>query len=459
VRRRLVLLALLLSGGVAQSESTAASTEALPANIDLPEAIRFALEHNFAIRQARERIRAQEGVVTTVSAAGLPVVSATGQFQRSDIPTLQFPSGSSGGLPVIVSVGKYWRLTLGFRQTLYAGGDVRAAKRGATLTRDAAVHDLQAVINGTLLEVKTRYYDVLLAREQIQVQEQNLLVLEGELRDAKIRHQAGTVSNFDPLRAEVAVANARVPLITARNDHRLAVEELRRVLGSAPAAAKDGTPLGVVGELGYEPVSIDLRAALATAHDRRPELLRLRILQEAAAAGEVSARAGYYPSLTLAGSEELRKGATERFGDSRTGWRLGPQAQWSIAGRDTAGRVKQAESLSALAKLTEEETGLAVQVEVRRALSSLEAASELVRAAQQSVVQAEEALRIAKVRFDAGAATQLDLLKVQVETTAARTSRINALHAYNVSVAQLNLATGSSKIEFAPIPEPALSSP
>lgn len=450
MRRSLILLGLLFAGTGAQAEPAAAPASAISPSLDLPEAIRFALEHNFAIRQARERIRSQEGVITTVSAAGLPTVSATGLFQRSDIPILQLPSAGSGGVPAIVPMGKYWRLTLGFRQTLYAGGGVQAAKRGATLTRDAAVHELQAVINQTLLEVKIRYFDVLLTREQVKVQEQNLQVLEGELRDANIRHQAGTVSNFDPLRAEVAAANAKVPLITARNNHRLAIEELRRVLGSAPSAGTGDLPLEVVGELKYEPVAVDLRAALAAARDHRPELLRLRKLQAAAAAGEISARAGYFPSLTLVGSEELRKGPTERFNDSLSGWRLGPQAQWRMAGRDTAGKVRQAESLSALARLTEEETGLAVQVEVRRGLSSQEAAAELVHAAQQSVGQAEEALRIAQVRFDAGAATQLDLLKAQAETTAARTSRVNALHAYNVSIAQLVRATGSSEIEFTP---------
>jgi outer membrane protein TolC len=309
-----------------------------------------------------------------------------------------------------------------------------------------------------LLEVKTRFYDVLLAREHIKVQEQNLRLLESELRDAKVRYQAGAVSQFDPLRAEVAVANAKVPLITARNNHRLAVEELRRVLGALPAGRTDDQSLDVVGALGFEPVTADLRAALSAAHENRPELLRLRKLQEAAETGEISARAGYYPSLALVGTEELRKGPTERFSDSRTGWRLGPQAQWRVAGRDTAGKVQQAEAQSALARLTEEESALAVQVEVRRALSSLEAASELVRASQQSVAQAEEALRIAQVRFTSGTSTQLDLLKVQVETTAARTSRITALHAYNVSAARLQQAIGVTEIEFAESP-PSGSSP
>ncbi len=453
MRKAAVLVVLLVPGFVALAQTEASPTTAVPGGkIGLPEAIRFALEHNFAIRQAREKIRAQDGVVTTVAAVGLPTVSGTGLYQQSDVLTLQFPSGAGGGLPVYVSTGQYWRLILDFRQTLYAGGGVQAAKRGATLTRDAAVHELQVVIEQTLLDVKTRFYDVLLAREQIEVQEQNVQLLESELHHAAIRYEAGTVSHFDPLRAEVAVANAKVPLITARNNHRLAIEELRRVLGVAAGTGKDDALPEFVGELEFVPVTADLRAALVAAAANRPELLRLRKLQAAAEMGEISARAGYYPSLSLLASEDLRKGATDRFSDSQTGWRLGSQAQWSIAGRDTAGKVLQAESLFALAKLAEEETALAVQVEVRRALSSLESATELVRAARQSIAQAEEALRIAMVSYSAGTATQLDLLKAQVEATTARTTQISALHAYNVSVARLQRAIGEREIEFAELP-------
>lgn len=57
------------------------------------------------------------------------------------------------------------------------------------------------------------------------------------------------------------------------------------------------------------------------------------------------------------------------------------------------------------------------------------------------------------MRHTAGAATQLDLFKVQVEVTTARTSQIIALHAYSVSVAQLQRATGPTEVEVAePLP-------
>ena len=52
----------------------------MPDTIDLKGAIGFALEHNFAIRQARERIRQQEGVVIEVTAKEIPNIAATGTY-------------------------------------------------------------------------------------------------------------------------------------------------------------------------------------------------------------------------------------------------------------------------------------------------------------------------------------------------------------------------------------------
>ena len=58
---------------------------AVPEGLDLPYSLGFALDNNFAIRQAKERIRQQEGIVLEVRSAQLPNVSATGGYQRNDV--------------------------------------------------------------------------------------------------------------------------------------------------------------------------------------------------------------------------------------------------------------------------------------------------------------------------------------------------------------------------------------
>ncbi len=422
---------------------------ATPGRLDLDQALAFALENNFAIRGARERLREQAGVVTTVSAAALPTVSAFGSFQKSDVPSLQLPTAQNPGAPLIVPSGRYWRMNFTARQTLYAGGGIRSSINAAKLTREAAVFGLQETVNAALLDVRTRFYTVLLAREEIKVQEQNLELLRRQLRDTTIRFEAGSVSKFEQLRTEVALANAQPPLIKARNDYRLAIQELRLAIGLAPA--RDESPdqaLEITGSLTIEPSTLELPAALAAARTGRPELRRLAKLVDAAAAGELTARAGYYPSLALTAGGELRKGATENFGDSRRGLRAGAQAQWTGNPRATAGQVGQAESLIEQARLALAAAELAVQVEVRRALSSLAEATEMVGATRQSVKQAEEAVRIALTRYQTGMTPQLDLLQSQVALTTARTNQLRAYYGHNVALARVRQAIGQSGIEF-----------
>lgn len=428
------------------STAAVAPPQSVPDRFDLPAAISFALENNFSIRQARERIRAQEGVVTTVTAAALPSVSAVGSYQRSNAQSI---IAGSSGIPLFVPAGPSWRMTLTASQALFAGGGIRASIRSADLTREAAILDLQATINDTLLEVRTRFYNILLAREQVNVQEQNLDLLQNQLHYATVRAQVGTTSDFERLRAEVAVANAKVPLIRARNDLRLAVEEVRRVLGLTD---RDSETLRKVpefdGSLEFLPETFDLEAAFSAAQENRPEIKRLAKLIAAGEEGVTVARSRYYSTLGLSGGGELRKGTTSSFGDSLKGLRGGVQSQLQIS-RSTSGTVAQAISQAGQLKLTASETKLAIEVEVRRAVSALQQAAELASAMQKTVGQAEEAVRLATVRFEAGTATQLDVLQAQVELTNARTSQLRANHGYNVALAQLRRATGASGIEYA----------
>ncbi len=440
VRRRLAALVLavtpLLEPGPREMRAQPAPQQPVPDTLDLRAAIRFALENNFAIRQARERIKQQEGVVIEVSAREIPHVSADGLYQRND-------TDISPGFP---ASDRAWQINLTASQVLYAGGGVRSAVKSSKLVREAAILDLQAVINDALLQVRTGFYSVLLAREKIKVQESNLELLQQQLKTTTDRFETGTISSFEKLRAEVAVANAKVPLIIARNDYRLAVEALRQTLGfttNKPDSLRKIPEF--VGTLEFIPADFELQRAFDTAHNNRPDLERLARLASAREEGVTVARSSTYPNVSAYGGWALRKGGTNHFSDSNNGWLLGVQSQWAIFdGRATAGRVVQARSLLEQTKLAFTEAQLGVEVEVRRAFSQWQQAVELAEASQRVVGQATEAVRLATARYDAGTSTQLDVLTAQVELTTARTNQIQAYYGFNVAVASLRKAMGQA---------------
>jgi outer membrane protein TolC len=106
--------------------------------------------------------------------------------------------------------------------------------------------------------------------------------------------------------------------------------------------------------------------------------------------------------------------------------------------------VIQARSALEQARLSTTEAQLAAEVEVRTAFSSFQEATELADASQKVVAQAEEAVRLATARYNAGTATQLDVLQAQVDLTTARTNQVQAYYTYNVAVARLRKAMGMS---------------
>jgi outer membrane protein TolC len=409
----------------------------VPDRLNLEYSLAFALDNNFAIRQAKERIRQQEGVVVEVRASQIPNVSASGGYQRSAVEV------SSNGKD------SDWSFDITARQILYAGGGVVASIKSQKLALNAAVLDFQSVINDALLDVRTRFFTVLVNRERIKVQEQNVELLQRQLQDVKNRFEAGTVSNFEVLRAEVALANAQPALITARNDYRLAIEELRQALGFVASNQSNVAKVpDFIGTLEFTPTSFDLSSALASAREKRPDLLRLSKLADAAEQGVYVRKANYYPNLSAFGSYDMRDGSVFIGPNSPghlEGWTVGLQSQWNIFdGRATAGRVAQARSLLEQAKLSVAQAQLAVDVDVRRSISIFQQASELAEASKKVVAQAEEAVRLANARFSAGTATQLDVLTSQVDLTTARLNQLQAYYGYNVAVATTRRAMGLS---------------
>lgn len=409
--------------------------DSIPATLDLSSATAYALEHNYAIRMAKERIREQEGMIVEVKASVLPNASIQSSYSRTDESLVSGPNSDQN-----------WSVALQVSQLIYSGGGVSATLDAQRLTHEASLLDLRATVDQVLAQVRGAYYDVILARNRIAVQEQNVRLLEEQLANAQSRFEAQSVSRFDVLRAEVELANAQPPLIRSRNAHRIAVDELFRVIGFNRTDYVGVIPQ-VVGELDFTPVEAELESALSQALQNRPELLYLDVMRKAREAGVRIARSNYLPNLSVFGGYEwVKDGMSDRVADSNDGWRVGIQSSWAIFdGRATEGRVIQARSQVRQVELQLADQRVAVELEVRRAISSLQEALELTESAGKVVDQAEEALRLADARYNAGSATQLDVLQTRVALTQARTNQHEANYSYLVAESALRKALGETR--------------
>ncbi len=414
----------------------AADGAELPQPLTLEAALAYGAAHNPTLLRVREQIREQEGVFIETNARRLPTLAASGEYARQDRELLALPTYDDDS----------WTVQVTATQILYAGGSIRAGTRAAREQIEAARLAYQAQLNDTLLAVRESFAAVLLDRELIGVQEEAIAVLENELANARARRTAGTGSEFDVVRAHVAVANARPGLIQARNTYRIAQDKLRQVLGAPAVSGAAPTELGVEGALTSQGAAPALDAALAAASFRRPELLRQKHLEVAAERGITVARAGYQPTVSAyAGYAWTASPLSARYSDRLDGWTAGVKSDWAVFdGRATAGKVRQARSRAEQSRLATQELGLSIDVEVRQAHSTLLEAIELLEASEQTVGQAEESLRLARARQQAGTATQLDVLAAQSALTEARAVRSQARYGHVVALASLRRAIGEA---------------
>jgi len=430
------------------------SSNGLPSQpLSMADAINLALKRNPSILRAQKDMEAAQGIVVETRAIVIPKLGVSGNYaavERSDVdilsvPAAVFTNGFPGRTGTSFGNDQNWGSQLKLVQSIYEGGRMLSALRAARLTREQSLLNFQTTLADTVLAVETAYDDVLLDREQIGVQEASVELLTREFEDTTRRFDAGTVPRFNVLRAEVELANARPKLIRARNDFRIAKNNLANLLGcNLPPQMLEDIPLTLRDKLEAEPYPMELPRAIAMALERRTELGSLRKTQALRREDIATAKAGYKPSVQLyAGYDAHNSVLTPDLAVVDHGWIAGAQLSWNIFdGFRAQGRVKETTALYERAGIDLEDTGRRIELEVRTAYSNFIEADETLRSQQKVVAEAEEALRLARARNEAGTGTQLDVLSAQTALTDARTTNVQALHDYAVARARLERAVG-----------------
>jgi outer membrane protein TolC len=417
--------------------------------LSLTDCLNIALQQNGTILKAKNDLDAQYGVVVQTRAIALPQLQATGQYKDTERSAIEaFPSGTNG----TAQPNQNWNAGVQIVQSIYAGGKMVAAVRAASATKRQAMAQYQTAVADTLLAIRIAYYDVLLAAQEITVNEASVTLLQKELEDQQRRYDAGTVPKLNVLRAEVALANQRPALIQARNSYRISKNNLCNLLGyNLPREIWEDIPLDLTDTLDAVPYQVDLPMAIQQALAQRTELVALRQTAELQRLSIVNAKAGYKPTVQVfAGYNWYNAQFTPpvELDHDINGWNVGGQLSWDIFdGMLTRGKVTQAKALYDKSKTDLDDKARQIELEVRTAYSDFIEAREVLESQLKVQEQADEALREARARADAGTATQLDVLDAETSLTQARTTQIQALHDYAAARARLERAIGGEMIQ------------
>ena len=437
----------------------------------IDQAVILALQQNPAIRNALEEIRRTKGVVIEIRAEVLPQIGPsftwgwTDPNLNSNANGLGFSTFSSTPTPtatvsptvtpkVDTDRVKPSRSDISYNvkvtgsQLVFNYSTFRAI-RGTFFQRDSAYFALRNTVDTTIATVKTEFYQVIVNRELIVVQEQSVALLESQLKDQQNRFEAGTVPRFNVLQAQVQLYNQIPQLIAARNAYRISVLQLAKTLGIDFNPARGiAAPLRVTGDLAYIPRKIDLLAAIEEGKRNRPFLKeqRANVLNQIE---QVHVAIGsWLPNVTAnGGGEWLSSPIDSSFGAVSKGWLTTVTGSWTIFDSGMAwGKIQQQRAILSQQEITYDDDVRQVELEIQQAASNLLQNRDSIQATEKNLESAAEAVRLAKARLDAGAGTQLDVLNAQVQLTTAQSTNLQALFGYISSLAEFDRATGAQSV-------------
>ncbi|MFZ4778729.1 MAG: TolC family protein, partial [Terrimicrobiaceae bacterium] len=411
------------------------------ADLTLQEAVRIALKQNPDILVAAQQIRLTQGQVVTVRAQIIPQINISSAYNQQGLELATNGTGAGSGSSDIQN--KTWNIQFTASQLIYDGGAAVSGIRSAVATENSSFFALRAQIDSTIAKVKTNFFQVVLNRALIVAQEQSVTLLQQQLKDQQNRYEAGTVPRFNVLQAEVALANAKPPLIQAQNAYRISLYTLVKLLGmDYPTGHPSEVPFNIIGKLAYDPRKIDTDQSIRVAVARNPSLKAQRQLILSQAANVNAQFAGYLPTISAtAGREFINNLASTNLSDSVNDWFFGATGSWAIwDGLATAGKVQQAKAQLQQASINYDNSVRQIILDVQQAISNLQQAKETIDSQEASVVQGMEALRLAQERLDAGAGTQLDVLNAQVSLLQSQTFVLQARYDYIAALAQYDQA-------------------
>lgn len=427
------------------------------ADMTLEDAEKIALKQNPDILNAAQQIRLTQGQVVTVRAQAIPQLNLSSAYNQQGMELATNGRGGAsvitipnpGGKPIVLNSGggdvqnKTWNIQLAASQLIYDGGAVISGIRSAMAGENSAFYSLRATIDSIIAQVKINFYQVVLNRALIVAQEQSVALLQQQLKDQQNRYEAGTVPRFNVLQAEVALANAKPPLIQAQNNYRISLYTLVKLLGmDYPRGRPSEVPFNIVGQLSYALRKIDTDQSIKVAVARNPSLKAQRQLILSQAANVNAQFAGFLPTISASVGHELTNNMSSmNLGDSLNDWFFGATGSWAIwDGLATAGKVQQAKAQLQQASINYDNSVRQIILDVQQAISNLQEAKETIESQEASVVQGMEALRLSQERLDAGAGTQLDVLNAQVSLLQSQTFVLQARYDYISALAQYDQA-------------------
>jgi outer membrane protein, multidrug efflux system len=398
-----------------------------------------ALERNSDLARAAARVDESRALVQQSEAAYYPSVDGTFGRSRS------LSSSATGLLPPGVQRERNnYRAALNVSYELDLWGKLRAttqASRADLLASEAARDTVRITLAS---DVAKAYFALRSLDAQVEATRRTLGLREDALKLQKKRFDGGVISEFDFRQLEAEAAAARAQLPPLERDREIQEAALSVLLGRSPKAILEGS-ITRAGETPAQPIPAVVPAGLPSELLlRRPDLVEAEQRLVAANARVAVARSQMFPSIQLTGFLGSEAQALSALFSGPAGiWQLAAMVAAPIfAGGRLEAQVGAAEAREKQALAGYQGAIQNAFREVRSALAAQSRARESFEAESGRAAALAATLRLARLRYDNGLASQLDVIDAERNLLAAEIARVEALRAQRAAVADLYKALG-----------------
>ncbi|MDO9268494.1 MAG: TolC family protein [Methylobacter sp.] len=428
-----------------------ASEKSISQSFTLDQAIDYALSNNPDLQIATERISQAEAQLGVALSAFYPQVTAKVGYDHSNNPAQVFS--------MIVSQRDFNANSInninnpGYRQnfrpeiigklSLFRGGQDYQNSKAAELGISAAEFERSSVRNALIEAVTASYYAYLAAQEAHKVAQDSISAIASELKQTKLRYEAGTVLKSDVLSLQVKSVEAQEAQIRAANGIELAKTSIATLLGLS--AEQAFTVASTSSTLPEPKLTTSFNDLLELAMTQRPEVKAAANQVEISQRRIKSEQGAYLPKADAYVSYG-QNSQSPGFSGSKDNVTAGVSVEMDLfSGLETKNRVSAAERKAAEARETERKTKLAIEQEVKIAFLKLEEALARMRVTEASVRAADEALRLVNEERRAETVTVTRYIESEVARNKAHSNTIAAHYDALSAEAALKKAVGDWK--------------
>ncbi len=434
-----VLVSFACAAGVAFPSSAQQADDVV---LTLDRAVELALRNNETLLSTRLDEDHARARVREAYSEVLPKIDFSSSLTRN----WALPEFNFGGQTFKVGTDNVINFGLDLSQTLYRGGQVGAGLKIARYFQQISETNTDQMRENVVLEVYNGYYNVLLAEATLEVSTAAYDRAVAQYEGVQRFYEAGTVSDYDVLRASVEVTNAQ-PLVTqARNGLAIAKADLKRLIG-LPRQAR----VRCTGSLDIDASSLpgDIETAVDQALAHRSDLKAAELQSAMNEASVRLARGENRPDISLSAGYLMQAQVNDpgvkslALDDFSRSWNTLINVSFPVFdGRENSGRIMQAQADYERSRYIERQLRRQIEVDVTEAVLNLAEASERVKAGEEAVELASRGLSIAQVQYEGGVSTQLELIDAQFVLKQAKTDRVTAMYDFATAAAKLQNVLG-----------------